>query len=613
MRIFYEKNITCEGNLLPYSEFRLFRDFDELKPNPEHVKKIIEQAEKYLESDIPVLKASEYLLFFSKGDRTTYDGKFFKRRTMLTAFALAEHFERKGRFTEKLLDTVWAIMEESTWNIPAQLYTMPYRTTEKLSPCFDPATPHGIALFSVSTGMALTITYQFAKDILDEISPVICEKIEYMVRERILQPYLKYDFWWTGNVDPNDGRLHHVNNHTTWNTGNVLYMMSVFEKDDKVREAFVKKGMIGIDTFINSYGMDGGCEEGPSYWGVAGAALFDCLELLEDLSGGRINIFGEPLIRNIAEYIYKVNVNGKRFINFGDAPSNVGHSAVALNRYGVKWGSDSLIAFAKKHVKYHAEPRLLNYQSGYRSIKNIYSDTVTPDDTFEVATKSYLEDLQIMTLRETPNSEKGLFLAAKGGHNEVSHNHNDIGNFLVYHDGEPVIIDFGVGTYTKQTFSADRYKLWTMRSSYHNIPTFNGVEQKNGRCFEATNVKYDVADGSLEMELKNAYPDDAGIESYVRKCAMNGSKIIISERVRLTGEQEITFRIMTHVKPEIIEDGKVLLAQGRTISFDKALKCEIEEFFPEGMNAKTAWGSEMLYRVLFTVNAKNYDTDFIIE
>ena len=38
----------------------------------------------------------------------------------------------------------------------------------------------------------------------------------------------------------------------------------------------------------------------------------------------------------------------------------------------------------------------------------------------------------------------------------------------------PVIIDAGVGTYTRQTFSSERYTIWTMQSNYHNLPMING-------------------------------------------------------------------------------------------------------------------------------------------
>ena len=76
--------------------------------------------------------------------------------------------------------------------------------------------------------------------------------------------------------------------------------------------------------------------------------------------------------------------------------------------------------------------------------------------------------------------DQGLYLAVKGGHNGESHNHNDLGNFVVYSDGKPLFIDAGVGAYTKRYFGPGRYDVWHTCSDYHNCATFNGVTQKNG-------------------------------------------------------------------------------------------------------------------------------------
>ena len=54
---------------------------------------------------------------------------------------------------------------------------------------------------------------------------------------------------------------------------------------------------------------------------------------------------------------------------------------------------------------------------------------------------AYLENSQIMVA-----SNKNWFVAAKGGNNAESHNHNDIGNFIVYQNNQPLVIDLGRDT-----------------------------------------------------------------------------------------------------------------------------------------------------------------------
>src|SRR5690242_21194986 len=52
----------------------------------------------------------------------------------------------------------------------------------------------------------------------------------------------------------------------------------------------------------------------------------------------------------------------------------------------------------------------------------------------------WLSGIQVMAARATAGSAQGLYVAAQGGHNAESHNHNDVGNFIVYANGEPVLI-----------------------------------------------------------------------------------------------------------------------------------------------------------------------------
>ncbi len=59
-------------------------------------------------------------------------------------------------------------------------------------------------------------------------------------------------------------------------------------------------------------------------------------------------------------------------------------------------------------------------------------------------------------------------------------------------NGKPALIDVGRPTYTRQTFSGDRYKIWAMQSAYHNLPTVNGHMQEAGSQYAARKVSYQV-------------------------------------------------------------------------------------------------------------------------
>lgn len=131
----------------------------------------------------------------------------------------------------------------------------------------------------------------------------------------------------------------------------------------------------------------------------------------------------------------------------------------------------------------------------------------------------WLPDIQVMAARDAEGNSNGFYLAAKGGHNDESHNHNDIGNFVVFIDGRPLLVDAGVETYTARTFSDRRYEIWTMQSAYHSLlPTIDGVQQAPGATFAARNVVYamDDAIAALTLDIAAAYPPTAKLASWRR-------------------------------------------------------------------------------------------------
>jgi len=149
---------------------------------------------------------------------------------------------------------------------------------------------------------------------------------------------------------------------------------------------------------------------------------------------------------------------------------------------------------------------------------------------------AWVSDIQVMTAR----TEKGLYLATHGGHNAESHNHNDVGEFIVYANGQPMIVDAGRGNYTARTFSSKRYELWFTRSEFHNLPIINGFGQVAGREYEATNVHSTITaqKAQLVMDIAAAYPKQAGIKKWERTVLLDRVKnqVALSDNYQLDNQ-----------------------------------------------------------------------------
>ena len=133
------------------------------------------------------------------------------------------------------------------------------------------------------------------------------------------------------------------NNWNPWICSNWLTAALLVERDDERRRNSVYKIVRCLDNFLNGYYDDGGCDEGPSYWGRAGASLFDCLELLHQASGGALDAFREPLIRQIGLYICRAHIHNEWYTNFADAPARVYPNGDLVYRYGERIGDESMM------------------------------------------------------------------------------------------------------------------------------------------------------------------------------------------------------------------------------------------------------------------------------
>ncbi len=604
-KIFKDSKINVEGKVLPLSQFRLYSDMSEVKIPEENAKRIIAEAEKYLGEEIPFMPLSLYREYFTIGNRANFEARFFKRRNMALTLAMAEYCEGKGRFTDKLADVVWAINEESTWILPAHTMHSPSYPQTSVPEVFGSERLHGIDLFSATTAATMTAVYKYAGAALDTVSPLICERLVYEIKNRTIRPYINTHFSWSGAFGDR------TNNWNPWINSNVLYVTALLEEDTRVRTEVVRRAMNYLDNFTIWYHEDGGCDEGAGYWWHAGGSLWDSLELIYDMTGGEVDLLSHPLVRAIGEYVAKVNIHERNYVNFADCHRKVNADGTLLMRYGRRCGSDMLVSFGAT-MRGIVKPSL-NASAPYRSIKNMSTPILTEFPLASAATSTFLDGLQVMVLRESQDTGSGMFLAAKGGNNAESHNHNDVGSFIVYYGGNPVLIDAGVGTYTKQTFSARRYELWFMQSNYHNLPTFGGVGEMQGGGFKASEVVYDEENHTVSMNIAGAYPVNAEVKSYIRKMGMNDGVVRVCEDISLSCEKKICFHFMSHVAPVLNKRGEIALAEGRILRYPTELECEIEEFYAEGLNAKAEWGSENLWRIHLYTTAKEYKGEFVVE
>ena len=542
-------------------------------------KKALAYADEALSEPFPALTATMYLRFVRDGNRSEYDGASARRRRAVASLLLGVMAGESERYADKLADTVWATLEDTSWVIPAHNVSRPYVYLAKTLPDSYDGDPPEIDLVSAETGALLSLVYIYAKDVLDGVSDVICERVAYEINRRIIRPYLDHEMRWITGF---------INNWVPWIVSNVLICASVFSEKETL-SALLSRSARYLDIFVATYGDDGGCNEGCSYWNAAVATLFDASEILYEITGDDA-VFSKPGFLRMAEFAFDMCISPEatRFVNFADCSPRLFYDRRLLSRMADRFASEKLRILSRSlGDPPTSAPGTMLYRY-FKSLTQPMPERVSaamPDGD------AVYPDLEVAVLRRG-----GFFLAAKGGHNRESHNHNDIGSLILYLDGEPVLIDAGVGTYKKATFSKERYTLWTMQSSYHNLPEINGTMQKDGAEYRADG--FSCEDGTVRISYAGAYPAEAGVKSAVRKVTLTDCGAVIEDRVDCESGR-VVYSFMTKFEPERISP-LTLKVGSCAVSFDRG-EIEIEPVDLEGDGTlENSWKQKNVYRVRVT-------------
>jgi hypothetical protein len=494
--------------------------------------------------------------------------------------------------------------EETSWTWPAHIHPQKARTD------LPDTDDQVVALFSAQTSNTLVLTNYLLGEQLDTVSPLISDRIDKEIERRILTPFLTKEFGWMGYSARRNKR--YPNNWNPWICSNVLLSALLSEKDETRRARLVHKALDCLDNFLTYYPYDGSCDEGPSYWGRAGASLFDALEHLYSATNKQFDYYRHPLIQEIARFIYRAHIVDDYFICLGDCDALINIPNELVFRFGKRIGDEHLKALGAYGIK---EETLLESVKRNYDLNRFLHLLFNGHELVEhnPPSQPMLQDMwlghpniQMMAARDQKGKAEGLFLAAWGGHNAQSHNHNDVGSFIIFADGKPIVIDIGRPTYRRQTFSSRRYEIWAFQSGFHNLPTINGVDQKAGRQFSAKNVSYYKSNSCvhIEMDIAQAYPKAAGAQSWNRIVRFNRRKdvAVVDSYTLKEPSKNIIENFVIAGKVTDTGPGKLILNDREEdirmlLEYDSSkLSAEIEPIQIKDSKLRQIWG-DYLYRI----------------
>ena len=500
---------------------------------PEQKKAIIKKGEKSLKYKFEPIPISTFLCLYTTGDKQAMRKIERANRQAFIDLMMAELAEGKGRFMPKIADGVWFYATSYHWSHSNQCKNhLPQHEDEK------------VALGNVRLGITIPLAYHFFKNEIDKMDKSICRVLEETVQRIIITPYLndkndgKGGHWWTGF----DGAK--LNNWNPWCNHGVAYAALLMEKDQARLNAVLDKVTRSVDCYFTQLTDDGCCDEG-LYWGQAIPRFIQLLELLETASGGKCTIRPNKKLEAISTYPSRVFIgtdkSGNNWaVNFGDSSPTMGSSPY------LTWGTARYAG--SREMQTYVMYRLYNSKTGKYEVPFPYSDegaraleflyyyhdlckeadllnarlqAGTPAEEIQKELRELCPKYTFYSdvLQMTARTDDGWRLGSRFGFPGIQHGHNDVGTVILFVDNNPILIDIGVATYTADTFGPNRFKLWSMRSDWHNCPSPNSVLQHNGWDYGDKDCRFSEENGIIRFSsnIANCYDKAAMCESLTRE------------------------------------------------------------------------------------------------
>jgi hypothetical protein len=510
------------------------------------------EAARMLGDKDPDLTYSLFRLYRDTGERLTYERSYFERRKRLAAFSLLVVLEPDNElYVEALHNTIWSICNEFTWCLPAH-----YDENQ---------TQTAIDLFAAETGFALSEALLLAENRLPSL---LIARIRAEVERRLFHPFL---------TEGPYGWEQAEHNWSAVCAGSIGAAALHLVDDSERLAAILGRVLPAMDCFLAGYGDDGVCAEGYLYWQYGFGYFVYFAQLLKASSSGELDLFQADKVKAIALFQQKCFTDGNTVVNFSDSlPESgifLGLSACLRQEYPeVIMPPERLRApYAADHCGRWA-PALRNL-IWHAEASEADGESVWPAESY------YLPDAKWLLSRKHDRKGGSFSFAAKGGHNDEPHNHNDVGHFLLHADGEAFLADLGSGMYTANYFGAERYSYWCNGSQGHSVPIVNGQHQLAGKQYAA--VVLEALTGEHEdritLELGGAYGEDLqlGLERRLHWNKAELSVLTLTDAFSWSGRGEgagegegegagraIVERFITMLEPKAAGPGKLVL-QGK--------------------------------------------------
>ncbi len=469
----------------------------------------------------------------------------------LSQVTWAECLENKGRYTKMIKDGLRDIINQKSWVSPRIDYGFKnYNGIEYSVELTSSLYAHTIAQTVYLMG--------------DKLSPELRKNAVDALYKRVFNPLLNKIK--SQNKEPENNFLVATNN---WNhvclAGVVGAALAVLD-DKHERAVFTSIGEYYSQNGLKGFGDDGYCTEGVGYYNYGFGHYILLRENIWQATGGKLDLFADPKVQKIAGYASNLEIiNGI-------------YPAISDSHQGSKPDS-SIMAYLSRNLglgmkEYDELTFEGKTEDNRNNVMMVFPNSASRSEPRKVkrneeqVIRSFFDQTDVLITRSLPASSCNMGVAFKGGNNQESHNHNDVGSFTIVAGNEIMVGDPGSIPYTANIFNEKyRYTYKTIGSFGHPVPLVAGKEQQPGAGAKAKTIHADFTrdKDELVLDISSAYnvPELRKLERTMSYNRTAEGSVTVTDDFEYSKPQAFETALSTRAKWEKTSDHTLLLTKGK--------------------------------------------------
>ena len=431
----------------------------------------------------------------------------------------------------------------------------------------------------------MTVAVAFAVDWCgDDLKPEIKKLAVNAIVENGLKPGLAVSGhnWW-------------VDVHHNWNlvchAGLSMGALAVFEEEPEIASYILNRAVEKIPLGLTPYAPDGIYPEGPSYWMYATSYLAMIISSFESTVHTNFNLTNTEGVMESAMYTIMTAGPSGEYFNFFDARKEGFHSMSHLgllswfaNRDAIKYEKadlENLLNSADILATENDRFAALYFLFQVDADGNLENKSVSESEASTNKNQLPLAwvgqgDNPLGILR--PESETGMYLAAKAGRAADNHGNMDAGSFILEWQKRRWSVDLGMQNYYELESTIGNEGLW---SSAQNSTRWTLLSKSNfGHSTLTVNAEKHIADArsfliekeingpkpSFSFDLKNVFGDNVE-ESKRTFQKISDQEIDVTDEIKFSrSTKSFTWQMMTTADVKQKKDGFELNIDGHKLA-----------------------------------------------